>query len=167
MDHWFLQNKVSKERVQRSGSDRITARLSMKRRRTVEKKLKFELSASAFIPSGDKKIHFEGSRGPSVAAGPGVAYPLTPLSTALALSACVVLLALLPLLSLCCRRCVFRSTSIHSCCWRWLSACRCRPTAHLADTKWTWRLPLSSRTLAVVNWSCCRRNGQITRSART
>ena len=37
MDHSFLQNKVSKERVQRSGSDRITARLSMKRRRTVEK----------------------------------------------------------------------------------------------------------------------------------
>jgi len=35
------------------------------------------------IQSGDKKFHFEGSRGPSVAAGPGVAYPLTPLSTAL------------------------------------------------------------------------------------
>jgi len=46
-------------------------------------KLKFELSAFAFIPSGDKKNHFERSRGPSVAAGPGVAYPLTPLSTAL------------------------------------------------------------------------------------
>ena len=29
------------------------------------------------------KIHFEGSRGPSVAAGPGVAYPPDPLSTAL------------------------------------------------------------------------------------
>ena len=77
MDHSFLQNKVSKERVQRSGSDRITARLSMKRRRTVEKKknLNYQLLVSS---RGGKKIHFEGSRGPSVAAGPGVAYPPDP-----------------------------------------------------------------------------------------
>ena len=34
---FVVTNKVSKERVQRSGSDRITARLSTKRRRTVEK----------------------------------------------------------------------------------------------------------------------------------
>jgi len=78
MNHSFLQNKVSKERVQCSGSDRITARLSTKRRRTVEKKLTFELSASAFIPSGDKKFILRDHGAPRCRGD-----PLTPLSTAL------------------------------------------------------------------------------------